>query len=68
MEWLGKGYASYEKTKKDNFLHEYMGKDYNGQAYELVSMGFEYAYCNPIKLSQDKDMEEWIYGLLTTIE
>ena len=28
-------------------------------------MGFEYAYTNPAKLLKDKDMAEWIYGLLT---
>ena len=62
--WLGKGYGRDEVTRKDDFIDPYMGKDYNGRAYELVSMGFECAYCDPAKLAQDADMEAWIYGLL----
>jgi hypothetical protein len=27
-------------------------------------MGFQHAYTDPVKLSQDEDMEQWIYGLL----
>ena len=41
-----------------------MGKDYGGRAYELVSMGFEYAYTNPTKLWEDEDFATWIYGIL----
>lgn len=44
-----------------------MGNDYNGTAYELVSMGFEYAYTNPLKLATDSDMEAWIYGILSLL-
>lgn len=58
------GYKNTEKTRKDNFLHAYMGKDYGGSSYELVSMGFEDAYMNPANLAKDRDMQEWIYGLL----
>jgi SPP1 gp7 family putative phage head morphogenesis protein len=67
LQWLGTGYRRDEKTRPDDFLDAYMGKDYSGTAYELVSMGFETAYCDPVKLSQDADMEEWIYGLLATM-
>lgn len=42
-----------------------MGKDYKGDAYELVSMGFDLAATNPQKLHQDPDYERFIYGLLT---
>lgn len=66
LEWLGKGYDRGELTRKDNFLDPYMGKDYQGYAYELVSMGFQYAYTDPEKLAKDPDMESWIYGLLLT--
>ena len=58
------GYSKKELTRKDKFLDPYMGKTYRGQAYELVSMGFENAYTNPEFLLQDEDMAEWIYGLL----
>ena len=64
LEWLGSGYRRDEKTRKDNFIDPYMGKDYGGNAYELVSMGFETAYCDPIDLAKDPDMQEWIYGIL----
>ena len=42
-----------------------MGKDYGGSWYELVSMGFEYAYTNPTKLLQDEDFAQFIYGILS---
>ena len=64
LQWLGHGYAKDEKTRRDDFIHPYMGKDYGGSAYELVSMGFEDAYTDPKQLAKDPDMQEWIYGLL----
>lgn len=66
-KWLGPGYDRYEVTRKDNFVHSYMGKDYGGNAFELVSMGFEYAYSQPLELAKDKDMQQWILGLLTLV-
>lgn len=65
LKWLGSGYGRNETTRKDNFLHPYMGKDYGGSWYELVSMGFEYGYTNPAHLMKDPDMSTWIYGILT---
>lgn len=67
LEWLGSPYAKSEKTRKDNFLDRYMGKDYNGTAFELNSMGFQYAYFSPTTLAQDKDMQAWIFGQLALI-
>ena len=64
LQWLGSGYRKSEKTRKDQFIHPYMGKDYGGSAYELVSMGFQYAYTDPSILAADPDMQAWIYGLL----
>jgi hypothetical protein len=64
FEWLGSGYRKDEKTRKDNFIHSYMGKEYNSKFYELVSMGFEYAYTNPIRLWTDEDYAQFIYGIL----
>ena len=63
----GLNYDYREVTRKDKFLDFYMGKDYGGVAYELVSMGFEHAYTNPAFLLQDDDMAEWIFGLLALI-
>lgn len=59
-------YKSNEVTKKDDFISPYMGKDYKGHYYELVSMGFELAFTNPKKLLKDKDMADWIFGILAT--
>ena len=67
LEWLGPGYSRDEKTRKDQFLHPYMGKWYGGQAFELVSMGFEYAFTNYGMLSKDPDMQTWILGILASI-
>ena len=67
LQWMGNGYRKTEKTRKDNFLDIYMGKDYGGKAYELVSMGFQLAYTNPVELLKDKDMAEWIFGMLVLL-
>jgi len=64
LRWLGGNYRYDEKARFDKFLNPYMGKDYGGRAYELVSMGFEYAYTNPTKLWEDEDYATWIYGIL----
>lgn len=64
LEWLGSGYAKHEKTRKDDFIHPYMGKEYPDKFYELVSMGFERAYTNPIALWKDEDYAQFIYGIL----
>lgn len=65
LEWLGSGYSKSEKTRKDNFIHSYMGKEYPDNFYELVSMGFEYAYTDPTLLWQDEDFAQFIYGILS---
>lgn len=67
LQWLGSGYSRSEVTRKDDFISPYMGKDYNNRAYELVSMGFQYAYTDPLKLATDPDMEAWIYGILALL-
>ena len=67
LDWMGKGYGKNEKTRKDDFLNPYMGKDYGGRAYELVSMGFELAFTEPSKLAEDPDYANFIYGILTLL-
>lgn len=67
LEWLGPGYRKDEVTRKDDFVHAYMGKDYGGSGYELVSMGFEYAYTDPLELAKDPEMQQWILGLLALV-
>ena len=53
-------------TRKDDFLTPYIGKDYGGTAYEVVSMGFQYAYTNLDLLLKDEDFAQFIFGLLST--
>lgn len=65
LKWLGQGYRRDEKTRFDNFIDPYMGKDYGGSAYELVSMGFELAFTHPDRLAKDPEMQSWILGILS---
>ena len=65
LEWLGTGYSRSERTRKDNFLHSYMGKEYPDNFYELVSMGFDWAYTDPTRLWADEDFAQFIYGILS---
>ena len=67
FEWLGYGFRVDEVTKLDNFLDSYMGKYYNGNSYELASMGFELAFSDPEELAKDKEMQAWILGMLAVI-
>jgi len=67
LQWLGSGYSYSEKARFDNFLEHYMGKYYEGKSFELVSMGFEYAYTRPTTLWNDEDMAQWIYGILALL-
>jgi SPP1 gp7 family putative phage head morphogenesis protein len=67
LQWLGGSYSYSEKSRFDKFLDTYMGKDYGGSAYELVSMGFQHAYLNPTKLWKDEDFATWIYGILALL-
>lgn len=64
LQWLGSPYDKSEKSRFDDFIKPYMGKDYGETAYEIVSMGFEYGYTEPLTLLKDRDMAEFIYGLL----
>ena len=63
----GGNYRPNEKAIADHFLHPYMGKTYNGRAYELISMGFEYFYFHPAELKKDPDYAKFILGILTTL-
>ena len=60
----GVKYRSDEKTKKDKFIHPYIGKVYSDNTFEIVSMGFQYAVHNPEKLLQDPEYASFILGLL----
>lgn len=62
----GIGYRASEVTRVDNFNSPYMGKDYGGRAYELMSMGLDTLYTRPLDLMNDKEMFEWVIEMLLT--
>ena len=65
MSQFGSGYSKLEKTKLDNFEDYYMGKDYGGTDFELISMGFEWVLGSENEcFIADEEMERWIVGLL----
>lgn len=62
-------YHASEKARRDDFIHPYMGKDYGGNYWELVSMGFENvlspkAVMGTVNLVEDPDYLDFILGLL----
>lgn len=67
LEWMGKGYDKWEKTRKDNFLNKYMGKDYGGTGYELMSMGLEMLYTRPHELFKDRDYAQFVLGVVALL-
>lgn len=62
----GTGYKTSEVTRVDNFNDPYMGKDYDGRAYELMSMGLDTLYTRPLDLINDKEMFEWVIEMILT--
>ena len=62
---IAEGYSKNEVTKLDNFEDFYMGKDYGGTDFELISMGFEWVLGSDEDcFIADEEMERWIVGLL----
>jgi len=62
---LGSGYGKDELTRKDKFIDAYMGKDYRGQASEILSMGLQYFYNDPYKLAiKDPEYFNFIYKIV----
>jgi len=62
------GYKPNEVARKDRFLSPYMGRDYKGAAYEILSMGIESllgGYYNILK--DDPDYAAFIIGLLAGV-
>ena len=65
LEWMGSGYKKNEQTRRDDFTDEYMGKDYFGDAWEILSMGLEGVFYGNYELyEKDQDYFDFILGLL----
>lgn len=63
----GVNYSNAEVTRVDNFLDPYMGKEYpDNRAYELLTMGMDTLYAEPLKLAKDAEMLEWVVEMLLT--
>ena len=59
------GYGADELTRKDKFIDVYMGKDYEGKASEILSMGLGEFYKNPYRLAtKDPGYFDFIYNLV----
>jgi hypothetical protein len=64
------GHASGEMARDGGFISPYMGKDYPSstgetKATEILSMGLEYFYSDPVKLAtQDPEYFDFIFDLL----
>lgn len=62
------GYKDSEVAKKDKFVESYMGKDYQGFAYEILSMGIESLVGGKYNiLENDIDYAAFIVGLLAGV-
>jgi hypothetical protein len=62
---MGRGYKKSEETRPDDFTHRYMGKDYAGPLFEILSMGLEGVFYNKYNLYQeDQEYFDLILGLL----
>ena len=53
-----------EKIRRDKFNDPYMGKDYRGYAYEILSTGIEKLFYGRYNNKLDKDFDSFIIGLL----
>jgi hypothetical protein len=68
LEHMGPGYGKQEVTRKDDFGHPYIGKDYGGSKhFEILSMGAEDLMRVDGKMPEilmgDDDMFDFIVGL-----
>jgi len=62
------GFGADELTRKDKFIDPYMGKDYQGRASEILSMGLGEFYKDPYRLaSRDPGYFDFIYKLVRGI-
>jgi hypothetical protein len=61
----GRGYTSNEIAFKDKWMHPYMGKIYSTVDTELMSMGLEFLYRDPVGLArQDPEFFDLLVRLI----
>ena len=65
----GVGYGDDEICRKDKFLDPYMGKIYADGETEIMSMGIDMMYSDPVKFAtEDPDMFNFIYDAIRGIK
>lgn len=58
-------YNADELTRKDKWMHPYMGKEYTSKSTEIVSMGVENMYADPERFAKDDpETFDFIYNLV----
>ncbi len=65
--WMGAGYETHEVTRRDAFMHPYIGKEYGVESgsSEVLSMGIQYFYEKPMEMAtQDPDYFDFVYAVL----
>lgn len=61
----GLRYRPNEVARPDKFFNPYVGKDYGGKYSEVISMGVQYMWLDPVKFAaQDPDYFEFIFRVL----
>lgn len=61
----GSNYSAGERSFRDKFRNVYVGKTYSNGCTEVISMGLQYMYDNPVAFArEDPDMFELILGLV----
>lgn len=70
LQWLGEPYGKDEKTRFDEFLNPYMGKDYGNREtsyFEIFTMGAEGIFTGSYKIETDHDYYNFILGVLASL-
>ena len=66
---LGNAFNSAEKAKDGGFIDDYMGRIYESDDTEIISMGMDKLYSDPYKLAkEDPEYFRLIYNILRGIE
>lgn len=64
----GVGYGPAEKARPDRFLHAYFGKDYDGDATEIMSMSLQSVFYGVYNLwDEDPELLEFTIGALAAL-
>jgi hypothetical protein len=60
-------YDASEMTREDKFTNAYIGKEYGGRHYEVLTMGLEGVFHGRHGIGADEDLQRFILGLLAAV-